>query len=558
MASTTGLSPTYLLGDDSNMTTIVTFSPSSSSLAATTSAYMNMTTPHNTSGLNTTMYRGSTPYEQWIIIILVILAGFTSLSTVLGNILVVAAFILERNIRQPSNYLIASLAVCDILIGTFSMPGYTMYLLMGWHIGQVACDLWLSLDYTVCLVSQYLVFLITLDRFCSVKAPAKYRNWRTKRKIKMMIAVTWMVPALIFFTSIMGWNKFVGQEPKNDGTCEAQFQSNGLFTAILVISYYWVTLVIMIGLYIGIYKVALSLHMKAQDKRRRIKNMRNLTSEKADEESKPLHTNNGHNDTGNGAINGGIQLTQTSRFNGRQDRTDSFLTAAQRQTSREADSDFSNEASTDSSGTQQRGLTAEQERNSLTASTSLGDNAESPVWKPREALPKNSINWDAFKKARNGENQNAENSYPDTEDLTDKEEESVASKPVSGFTRRMRNILSHMHQMKMRKQANNSPRTKSKSENRAKKALRTITFILGAFVICWTPYHVVSLMYAFCKKEEGCVNNKFYEFSYWLCYMNSPLNPFCYALANQQFKKAFIKILKCEHIKNARCVKGRL
>lgn len=86
-------------------------------------------------------------------------------------------------------------------------------------------------------------------------------------------------------------------------------------------------------------------------------------------------------------------------------------------------------------------------------------------------------------------------------------------------------------------------RPKSKSENRARKAFRTISFILGAFVACWTPYHVLALVEGFCSTPP-CTNVHLYMFSYFLCYANSPLNPWCYALSNQQFKKTFMRILK--------------
>ena len=70
-------------------------------------------------------------------------------------------------------------------VGSISMPLYTVYILSRktWPFGEILCDLWLSLDYTACLCSIYTVFCITVDRFCSIRMPARYRVWRTKRKI---------------------------------------------------------------------------------------------------------------------------------------------------------------------------------------------------------------------------------------------------------------------------------------------------------------------------------------------------------------------------------------
>ncbi len=92
---------------------------------------------------------------------------------------------------------------------------------------------------------------------------------------------------------------------------------------------------------------------------------------------------------------------------------------------------------------------------------------------------------------------------------------------------------------------NAAAKRKKPHDNRARKALRTITFILGAFIFCFAPWHVVSVYNSFCA--DCFTSNLYHHFfysCYFLCYLNSPINPFMYALANQQFKKTFTRILK--------------
>ncbi|CDW54748.1 muscarinic acetylcholine receptor DM1 [Trichuris trichiura] len=106
---------------------------------------------------------------------------------------------------------------------------------------------------------------------------------------------------------------------------------------------------------------------------------------------------------------------------------------------------------------------------------------------------------------------------------------SVTSRSVSGA--KIRQKLNKMNQ---------SIRVAAKLRRSESKAAKMLSAILLAFILTWTPYNVVVLVEAFFPLSVPPI---LFTLSYYLCYLNSTINPFCYALCNRAFRRTYVRIL---------------
>ena len=102
------------------------------SLCATTAVNVNSTSPPQTDVDNhtantTAEVLGGSSYADWQVALIVVACGLLVVGTIIGNALVVTAVVIARRLRTPSNLLIVSLAISDLLVAILDMPFAAMY-----------------------------------------------------------------------------------------------------------------------------------------------------------------------------------------------------------------------------------------------------------------------------------------------------------------------------------------------------------------------------------------------------------------------------------------------
>lgn len=184
------------------------------------------------------------------------LMSLVSIITFLGNLLVIYAIRTEKRLQTVSNHFICSLAVADFLIGIYVMPMSIIYFVgdFQWSYGIVLCQMWLSVDYVSSTSSIFNLFILSLDRYWSVRNPLQYMRKRTSKRAALMISIVWClsctwIVAIVFWHHIM--NAGVRIVPDND--CDTEFYDNQYFKILTALINFYVPMIFMIVLYGSIY-----------------------------------------------------------------------------------------------------------------------------------------------------------------------------------------------------------------------------------------------------------------------------------------------------------------
>lgn len=88
---------------------------------------------------------------NWSKLMLALVLVVLMLTTAVGNLFVIVAILIERNLRTIGNYLVLSLAIADLLVALLVMPLASIYqILQHWTLGVLLCDIWTSTDVFCC------------------------------------------------------------------------------------------------------------------------------------------------------------------------------------------------------------------------------------------------------------------------------------------------------------------------------------------------------------------------------------------------------------------------
>lgn len=427
------------------------------------------------------------------------------ITCVFGNILVVLSYFSYKPLKSNQNIFLVSLAVADTLVALFVLPFHiTIHFTGKWIFGTILCHFFLTFDIMLCTASCIHLCFIALDRYWSIKNSIRYSHQRTVRFVLVMIFVAWTLSVLISIPVTIMNTETVGSSGPNLNTSQSSNLSYQLLTEnsftlsqdnyvqceiprhVFYRIYssfgtFFIPLLIMTFVYFQIYL----------ETRKRFHERSKAVSKLAK------------------------SIAHSNRTDGKksEEKKITFLSKCCAMCSKKKK--IKESELIDHHNIQQKA-----EENALLQANSVGFISSAQ----NECVILSDIS----------------NMMPDLEQNSEKDSSQVPKKNSDSDQDDKNPKITVNKSDKMRSASNGitlSMRQKV-ALNRERKATRTLTLIMGSFIVCWFPFFVVYLLQSFMD-----INAKIFDYLTCLGYVNSALNPVIYTIFNLDFRKSFERIL---------------
>ncbi|KAM4529766.1 muscarinic acetylcholine receptor M5b [Fundulus diaphanus] len=477
---------------------------------------------------NSTFSNTSHAHSLWEVITIASVSAIVSLITIVGNVLVMLSFKVNSQLKTVNNYYLLSLAFADLIIGVLSMNLYTTYILMGyWSLGNIACDLWLAVDYVASNASVMNLLVISFDRYFSITRPLTYRAKRTPKRAAIMIGMAWLVSFVLWAPPILCWQYFVGERKVPLDQCQIQFLTEPVITFGTAIAAFYIPVSVMTILYCRIYK-------ETQRRTKDLAELQGLTTGNVPEGTKPqktmirscFHFPRERRDQSQASWSSSNQSNvtkMTTRSDEAWAKADQITSFNSYTSSEEEEHHVSIETPQGSFREQQVGQT---NKNGEVLDFTEEEYCSTPQKKNNKSLI--SYKFKHSSKSKNDNPASPKPCPPEPERPAKKASTSSSSTTSKPIDSALKNQITKRKRMVLVKE---------------KKAAQTLSAILLAFILTWTPYNIMVLISTFCA---DCIPLSLWHLGYWLCYVNSTINPMCYALCNKTFQKTFRMLLLCQ------------
>ncbi|XP_034945736.1 muscarinic acetylcholine receptor DM1 isoform X2 [Chelonus insularis] len=530
-----------------------------------------------------------TQYKIWETVLITIVAFALSVITVIGNIMVMVSFKIDKQLQTISNYFLFSLAIADFAIGLISMPLFTIYTLLGyWPLGAHVCDTWLALDYLASNASVLNLLIISFDRYFSVTRPLTYRAMRTPRKAAAMIGGAWGVSLLLWPPWIYAWPYLEGKRTVPDNECYIQFiETNHYITFGTAIAAFYVPVTVMIFLYWRIWR-------ETEKRKKDLTHLQEGGKQDANYNSKhrPFSWtsfkkwciawwHSGREEDDEDDEIGGTEVSSRTVHPEYEETltpisVETPFTSIVSQYPSLSGMQCTDRQTLDGVSGSIPTIAGEHHdyKKSQTSSSQISKNVSGdPIYRIVIKLPTTEA--DVMPSITMYEELMSFQVPQTSSTEVGEDGESRISRRVDSLSSQTNTMIRRPSQMpdvrlplntknitkgivsSTGKGALNKPQNKKKKRTQDKKAAKTLSAILAAFVITWTPYNILVLLKPLTKACVVQIPQELWSFFYYLCYINSTVNPVCYALCNATFRRTYVRILKCKwHNRNRSAGRG--